>query len=82
MAIVNGFAGLSVKENGVSIAPFVPDAWEGYCFKFRYKGSLVRVCVHRREIEVTLLEGERISLGIYGKKYVIEGEDTLVTKVE
>ena len=42
MAIVNGFAGLCIKEDGLSITPFLPEAWNGYSFKFLYRGNLFK----------------------------------------
>ena len=37
MAIVNGFAGLRVLEEGISLSPSLPDSWNGFRFKFVYK---------------------------------------------
>lgn len=81
MAIINGFAGLRIKENGVSIAPFVPDTWEGYCFKFRYQGKLLRICVDRREVRVTLLEGEQVSLFVYQQEQCVHRDETVTVKL-
>jgi alpha,alpha-trehalose phosphorylase len=68
MAVVYGFAGLSVTEKGISIAPFVPDKWTGYSFKINYMGSRVRIDVTKENVTVTLEEGNPFTMEIYGRK--------------
>lgn len=69
MAIVNGFAGLKIRENGVSIAPFLPEAWNSYSFKFRYQGKLLKVAVRKDAVEISLEEGDEVDLTAYGTVY-------------
>lgn len=73
MAIVNGFAGLRISENGVAAAPFLPEKWSGYSFKFRYKENLLKIAVKMDVVEVTLEEGREMDVTIYGKSYHLEG---------
>lgn len=72
MAIVNGFAGLRVNENGMSIAPFVPKKWAGYRFNVMYKGSLIRISVASNHVSAELLEGKPVIIGIYKKEYELK----------
>ena len=60
--IVNGFAGLRISENGVSLNPYLPKGWTGYSFKFRYKGSLVQVTVGKKGTEVKTIEGPEVKV--------------------
>lgn len=69
MAIVYGFAGLRITEDGIAAVPFVPKDWNGYSFKFRYKGSLVKFAVTKEKTDVLLEEGEELELKLYGKMY-------------
>ncbi len=45
MAMVYGFAGLRIKEDGLHLKPTKPNEWTGYSFKFIYKNALVKVTV-------------------------------------
>ncbi|MDK2809248.1 MAG: alpha,alpha-trehalose phosphorylase [Clostridiales bacterium] len=72
MAIVHGFAGLRMKEEGVFLSPFIPEGWEGYEIRFRYQGNLYLVNVARDWITVSLLEGLTGSLHLYGIQYHLE----------
>lgn len=62
MAIVNGFAGLKISEDGVSLNPYLPKGWTGYSFKFRYKESLVKVTVDGSGTEVKTIEGAEVKV--------------------
>lgn len=42
-ALVFGFAGLRVTEDGYTTAPVWPDNWTRMAFKFRHKGELISV---------------------------------------
>ncbi len=75
MAIVYGFAGLCVSEDGIAISPFVPDKWTGYSFKICFMGSRVCIDVSGDGVFLTLENGKEISMSVYGKKYKL-GMDT------
>ena len=72
MAIVNGFAGLRAEEETLFLAPSIPEKWQGYHFRVRYHGSLLEICVNKETCSVELLEGEAVSLCIYGQEYTVD----------
>ncbi len=72
MAVVYGFGGLRIKEDGLHLAPVIPRQWSAYSFKLNYRGSRLLVSVKRTEgepdVSVTLLEGEGVEIFLKGKK--------------
>jgi len=79
MAIVNGFAGLRVLEDGISLAPSLPDSWNGFRFKFVYKKKLIKVTIDKEKVTVELLEGSSQNIKIFSKEYTLtKGEKTTV----
>ena len=72
MAIVYGFGGLRIKEDGLHLAPALPRPWEGYAFKLRKEDSLLQVSVRREKAELTLLSGTAKPVFLYGRKYVLK----------
>lgn len=74
MAVVYGFAGMRIKESGISIAPFLPPRWDGYEFKIHYRGRLLKISVLKKEIRVELLEGSQVAIKIFDKEYVVGKE--------
>lgn len=69
MAVVYGFGGLRVKEQGLFLAPYLPEKWNSYRFTFVYLGSLISVEVNRNDCRLTLLEGRPQTVTVYGKRY-------------
>lgn len=74
MGLVYGFAGLRIKDDGLHFRPSMPDGLTTYRFRFRYGKSLVEVSVKKSRAVFRMLEGEAISLQVYGKAYVLEDE--------
>lgn len=67
LAIVHGFAQMKTWNGQLSFAPFLPKAWTGYAFHINYRGRLLKISVGK-EIKVTLLKGEALTVEIYGEK--------------
>ncbi|PLR96542.1 glycoside hydrolase family 65 protein [Bacillus sp. T33-2] len=72
MSIVYGFAGLRLKESGISLAPAIPDSWSGYAFKLQYQGRKLEIGINREETSVCLLSGEPMAIKLYGQKIMLE----------
>lgn len=58
MVTVQGFGGLEMEEDGVSINPHLPGQWETLEYCFRYAGSTYKVIIGKSEIRISMLEGE------------------------
>ena len=71
MAIVYGFGGLRIKEDGLHIAPSLPAPWTEYDFKVRYEDSQIQVTVERQGCKITLLNGTKKKIYLYGKSFVL-----------
>lgn len=74
MMIVNGFAGVNVNEAGLSMAPFLPQKWNGYRFHLWYRGSFLEVDVRQDSCAVRLLEGVSAKLKLYGQEITLSAE--------
>lgn len=77
LAIVQGFAGLRVKESGMSIAPFIPKEWEGYSFAINYQNRMVKVEIDQLAIRCTLSKGAPLTFKLYGQSITLEGVGTV-----
>ena len=67
MAIVNGFAGIRVSAEGLSIDPYVPKGLTGYSFPFSYKGRSLKLTVEKDKTELELISGDEVSFFYKGK---------------
>lgn len=66
MSIVYGFAGMRLKESGLSLAPVLPAAWEQYAFRLTFRGRLIAVRVAGNGVTLELLEGDKLDIALYG----------------
>lgn len=82
MAIIYGFAGLRIKEDEISLAPYVPGAWKGYRFRFRYRGQLLRVCTGEGSVSIELMEGSGLTINIYDKPQTLVAGETVTLEME
>ena len=72
MAIVYGFGGLRIKEDGIHFAPVIPECWEEYCFQVNYEDSRIRITVRSEECTFTLMKGAAKQIFVYGCKYELK----------
>ncbi|MBU7318384.1 glycoside hydrolase family 65 protein [Paenibacillus oleatilyticus] len=72
MSIVYGFAGLRLKESGLSLAPAIPGQWDRYSFRLQYRGRKLAVDVDRQSIRLTLEAGEALTLKLYGDDVTLQ----------
>ncbi|WP_142828350.1 glycoside hydrolase family 65 protein [Planococcus soli] len=62
LGIVYGFAGLRVKEAGLSLAPSLPKEWNSYTFHMQYQGRLIRVHKAKESVSYLLVEGDGLTI--------------------
>lgn len=67
MNIVYGFGGLRCDGEMLSLAPFLPEKWEGYRFRIVYEGVVICVEVKKGRVFLNTLGGKVIELRIYGE---------------
>lgn len=65
MSIVRGFAGLSVRNGNLSLAPVVPPGWEGYTFRVRFRNRVLKLDINNHAVNVHRLSGDPVEIMIY-----------------
>jgi maltose phosphorylase len=73
LAIVEGFGGMRIKSDMVSLNPLIPKQWKSYSFHTRFREVLFRVKVTNAKIEVTNLSGKTIRINIFEKVFEVKG---------
>ncbi len=72
MAIVYGFGGFRLKEEGIFFAPMLPKKWKGYRFKICFENSRILVDVNKDTCEFILVSGEAKKITVYNKEYLLK----------
>lgn len=76
LCIVQGFAGMIVKDNTLIFSPFVPKEWQSYGFKISFRGRLLEVKVNKEATTVTLIQGESIELKVHDKTVSLDTKNS------
>jgi trehalose/maltose hydrolase-like predicted phosphorylase len=71
--MARGFAGMRTVD-GLSLKPFLPEAWQGYGFQFNYRGRVLRLEVDREKAAVNLLSGDELELTLCGEKLLLKDQ--------
>jgi maltose phosphorylase len=82
VTIVFGFGGLRTDGDIPSLNPSIPAAWQGYQFCLTLSGSTLNVKVSRKNVSLSLVAGEPVSLLAYGKEITVGREDVTLTLPE
>jgi alpha,alpha-trehalose phosphorylase len=72
LAIVYGFAGVRVKENGLHLNPSLPDQWQSFNFHFQYLGRLINIRIEKDSVAYELLEGGDLTILHRGESVRLE----------
>ena len=72
MSIVEGFAGMRVKEGELSFNPHLPKAWKKIAFKINFRNRIYTISIAQEEFNCQV-EGEaETSLLVNGKRYAFK----------
>ncbi len=72
LSIVEGFAGIRVREQKLFINPRIPEAWEMYSFMIRFKNKLLKISIDKNTAQVQNLSGEEIKIYTDGHDIIIK----------
>ena len=76
---VLGFAGLSLRDDGLALAPRLPPSWTGLDFSVQWRGRrlAVRISQGAQSVEVTLEVGEPMMMVILGASHRLSRDQPL-----
>ncbi|MDO5022775.1 MAG: glycosyl hydrolase family 65 protein [Eubacteriales bacterium] len=76
-SVVQGFAGLRIKESGLHLSPRLPKKWDEYAFNLYFKGRKISVKVNKKRVTLTLLEGDAINLYVFDEKIKLKDKEKI-----
>ncbi len=80
MAITMGFAGMRNYEGKLHFAPYLPNGWEGYHFKVKFKDRVIEIRVGE-EVCYRLLKGEALTIFHRGNPLHLEKKGEIREKI-
>jgi maltose phosphorylase len=81
LSIVQGFGGLRIKNQELSIRPACPPQWEGYQFNILLLNQPIRVSVEKSKTTIENLGDKSIQIQVNGVHYTVKsGEEVFVNQ--
>ncbi|MCX2482417.1 family 65 glycosyl hydrolase domain-containing protein [Pedobacter sp. MR2016-24] len=81
MSIVEGFAGMRVRDGHLSFNPFLPEQWNSFSFIIGFRGVQLRIKIRKEEMAIINPAKELLDINIFNKSYSIpEGETVIAYK--
>lgn len=74
MAIVEGFAGMRVRNGQLHFHAFIPKMWKSYAFHVQFRGVKLYITVRHEDFEIQNLSNHKITIIFNGKELVVEPE--------
>lgn len=74
MAFVKGFGGMRVHDDGLHFNPYIPEKWQSYGFKIRYRGYFLEIQVSQDKVEIVNSTAMPISIKVYGESLSIPAD--------
>jgi trehalose/maltose hydrolase-like predicted phosphorylase len=76
---VFGFAGLSIRSDGLAIDPQLPSLWKSLAFGVQWHGRQLKLRIDgvQKMIEAILESGEPMALTVHGASHVIRRDEPL-----
>ena len=67
LAIVQGFAGMRIRNDQLHYAPFLPKKWDSYQFRQQFRGRVIEVTVDDNGTKLDLISGEPLTIDLDGQ---------------
>ncbi|GAA4422817.1 glycosyl hydrolase family 65 protein [Georgenia halophila] len=80
--LVFGFGGMRDRNGTISLDPRLPERWEGLTYRITLRSTRVRVDLYRRELTLTVEEGESAELDVRGQSVTVTATAPVTVALE
>ncbi len=77
LALVEGFAGMKLKNGKASFEPLIPLKWTSYAFKVNFNGHFLLLKISQKKMEVSNLTDTDVSIQVFNTNYLIKANAKL-----
>ncbi len=77
MSVVKGFGGMRVYQDELYLNPMVPEKWQSYQFKIRFRGAILQVKAGKDGVVVTNLSDQPVVVNVYQQKETLSAHADL-----
>jgi len=80
MAVVQGFGGMRVYNDHVYLNPQLPEAWQSYSFKIRFRGNVIKVKAYKSHAVVENYSNTDVEIFVFGNKQMVKAKSNIEVK--
>lgn len=73
MSVVEGFAGMRVRDGKLQFNPFLPGKWKSFAFTIGFRGATLKVNITENGINIKNNNDVDLEIGIRGQVYKLTG---------
>jgi len=71
MAVTKGFGGMRVKDGHLHFNPFVPEQWQSFAFKVRFRGHLLKIEASKGKVQIVNETRKELTVFVFGQSYQV-----------
>lgn len=80
MSVVEGFAGMRVRDGQLQFTPFLPGKWQSFAFNIRFRGRVLKIKVSKQGVQIENGSVEDITVLVYGEAVHVPAGKMVTTK--
>jgi len=73
MSVVEGFAGMRVRNGKLQFNPFLPGKWKSFSFTIGFRGATLKINITENGISIKNNTAVRLEIGIRNQVYKLDG---------
>jgi maltose phosphorylase len=73
MSVVEGFAGMRVRDGKLHFNPFLPDKWKSFSFTIGFRGATLKINITENSINIKNNAGVDLEIGIRNQFFNLAG---------
>jgi maltose phosphorylase len=81
MAFAKGFAGMRVREGELYFSPSLPDQWDAYSFKIKFRGRNLTISASKETVTIKNDSSEGLELFVFDNKHTLAGNSEVIVKI-
>ncbi len=80
MSVVEGFAGMRVKNNQLEFNPFLPAKWKSFSFTIGFRGAILKIKITENNITISNNTAIDLNICVANQHYKISGSKEIEIK--
>ena len=81
MSIVEGFAGMKVRDDKLQFNPFLPSQWQSFSFNIGFRGTQLKIKISSAELSITNNSSETVAVNVFNETFdIAQGEKKISLK--